>query len=52
MDEDHAYRLRTPVLLRQGCNTVPIKAPFASFTGRDRQHPVKWMLTFVVMESV
>lgn len=50
VDEGYAYRPPTEIMLQQGWNTVLIKAPVAGFKGKDWQHPVKWMFTFVEVE--
>ncbi len=46
-DEGYEYREPTKVKLKKGWNTVLIKAPVATFKGKDWHNPVKWMFTFV-----
>ncbi|GAB3026757.1 hypothetical protein GCM10027051_34470 [Niabella terrae] len=46
-DEDYAYRPATRIPLKKGWNQILLKMPVGSFRGRDWQHPVKWMFTFV-----
>ncbi|MBS1730530.1 MAG: family 20 glycosylhydrolase [Bacteroidetes bacterium] len=46
-DEGYEYRKPTRIFLQKGWNTVLIKAPIASFRGKDWQNPVKWEFTFV-----
>lgn len=47
VDEGYAYRKPTPIHLKKGRNTVLIKLPVGSFTGKDWNNPVKWMFTFL-----
>ncbi|TXJ23540.1 MAG: beta-N-acetylhexosaminidase [Chitinophagaceae bacterium] len=46
-DESYEYRQPTKIFLQKGWNTVLIKAPIASFKGKDWQNPVKWIFTFI-----
>ncbi len=46
-DEGYEYRKPTKIYLQKGWNHILIKAPIASFKGKDWQNPVKWMFTFV-----
>lgn len=46
-DEGYEYREPTKIYLKQGWNTVLIKAPVGNFKGENWQNPVKWMFTFV-----
>lgn len=46
-DEGYEYREPAKIFMKQGWNTVLIKAPTGSFKGKDWQNPVKWMFTFV-----
>lgn len=46
-DEGYEYRAPTRIYLREGWNTILIKAPVAGFKGADWQNPVKWMFTFI-----
>ncbi|WP_341838653.1 family 20 glycosylhydrolase [Chitinophaga pollutisoli] len=46
-NEGYAYRAPAKVYLKKGWNIVEVKAPVASFKGRDWQNPVKWMFTFL-----
>ncbi len=50
VDEGYAYRPPTMIPLVKGWNNVMIKAPVAGFEGKDWQHPVKWMFTFVQVQ--
>jgi len=50
-DEGYEYRAPTKVHLQKGWNTVLIKAPVASFKGKDWHNPVKWMFTLVPVNS-
>ncbi len=50
IDEGYEYRAPTRIMLKKGWNDVLIKAPIASFKGKDWQNPVKWMFTFVPVD--
>lgn len=50
-DEGYEYRAPTMIPLKKGWNTVLIKAPVGSFKGKDWHNPVKWMFTFVPVQS-
>lgn len=47
IDEGYEYRKPTLIQLKKGWNTVLIKLPVGSFTGKDWNNPVKWMFTFL-----
>lgn len=47
IDEGYEYRTPTKIALKKGENHVLIKCPVKTFVGKDWQHPVKWMFTFV-----
>lgn len=51
VDEGYEYREPTKIVLRKGWNTVLIKAPVGSFKAKDWQNPVKWMFTFLPIET-
>lgn len=50
IDESYEYRKPTKIFLKKGANNVLIKAPIASFSGKNWNNPVKWMFTFVPVE--
>ncbi|HVT85810.1 MAG TPA: hypothetical protein VHD35_11455 [Chitinophagaceae bacterium] len=50
-DEGYSYRPATVIHLDKGKSTILIKAPVGSFKGADWQNPVKWMFTFMVLDS-
>ena len=50
VDEGYEFREPTKITLRKGWNNVLIKAPIASFKGKDWQNPEKWMFTFVALD--
>ena len=47
VDENYEIRPPSKILLKKGWNYVLIKAPVASFKGKDWQNPVKWMFSFI-----
>ena len=47
VDENYEIRPPSKILLHKGWNYVLIKAPVASFKGKDWQNPVKWMFSFI-----
>jgi hypothetical protein len=51
IDEGYSFREPTIISLKKGWNEVVIKAPVASFKGKDWQNPVKWMFTFVPVDE-
>lgn len=51
VDESYEYRPPTKVHLKEGWNSILMKAPVESFIGKDWQHPVKWMFTVVEVKE-
>lgn len=49
MDEGYEYRSPTKIQLKKGNNNILIKCPVNTFIGKDRQNPIKWMFTFVLL---
>ncbi|HRG22875.1 MAG TPA: family 20 glycosylhydrolase [Chitinophagaceae bacterium] len=47
-DEGFAYREPVMINFHKGWNIVLVKAPVASFIGKDWQNPVKWIFTVAV----
>ena len=52
LDEGYSYREPNKIKLNRGWNEVLIKLPVADFKGKNWQTPVKWMFTFVPLESI
>lgn len=50
-DEGYTYRVPTALKLKKGWNTVRIKAPIGSFSGKNWNNPEKWMFTFVEVKN-
>lgn len=50
-DEGYEYRAPATIELKKGWNTVLVKAPVASLKGKDWHNPVKWMFTFVPVDT-
>jgi hypothetical protein len=50
-DEGYEYRAPTLVQYKKGWNTILIKLPVKSFSGKDWQNPVKWMFTAVAVHK-
>lgn len=51
-DEGYEYRPPSTIRLKKGWNDVLIKNPVGSFQGINWNNPVKWMFTFVPLESL
>jgi lysophospholipase L1-like esterase len=50
-DEGYEYRKPSKVLMKKGWNTILVKAPVGSFTDSNWENPLKWMFTFVCLDS-
>lgn len=50
-DENYSMREPTRVILRKGWNTILLKVPVTSFTGKAWYSPVKWMSTAVIVDG-
>ncbi|GGK83406.1 hypothetical protein GCM10011405_34090 [Rufibacter glacialis] len=51
LDEGYSFRAPVTAPVKKGWNTVLVKVPVGSFKGKDWQNPVKWMFTFVPLET-
>lgn len=50
-DEGYEYRKPSKLLMKKGWNTILVKAPVGSFTDSNWVNPLKWMFTFVCLDS-
>ena len=51
LDEGYEFRTPTRLKVQQGWNEVLLKLPVAKLSNSDSQNPVKWMFTFVPLDS-